>query len=87
MPERRIVVHVPAVLWERDGETGRFTYETNYLIDINHGIIVDVEASTAVRQAEVTALDAATGTELWSNPQDAPAASPTPAASCSRPRP
>ncbi len=24
--ERRIVVHVPAVLWERDGDTGRFTY-------------------------------------------------------------
>ncbi len=26
---------------------------TNYLIDVEHGVIVDVEATTAVRQAEV----------------------------------
>jgi transposase len=32
-----------------------FAYSTNYLIDLDHAIIVDVEASTAVRQAEVTA--------------------------------
>lgn len=32
-----------------------FAYATNYLIDLNHAVIVDVEASTAVRQAEVTA--------------------------------
>jgi transposase len=32
-----------------------FAYAINYLIDLEHAVIVDVEASTAVRQAEVTA--------------------------------
>jgi hypothetical protein len=32
-----------------------FAALTNYLIDVQHAVIVDVEASTAVRQAEVTA--------------------------------
>jgi len=32
-----------------------FAYATNYLIDLDHAVIVDVEATTAVRQAEVTA--------------------------------
>lgn len=32
-----------------------FAYATNYLIDLDHAVIVDVEASTAVRQAEVAA--------------------------------
>jgi transposase len=32
-----------------------FAYATNYLIDVRHGVIVDVEASRAVRQAEVGA--------------------------------
>lgn len=32
-----------------------FAYATNYLIDLGHAIIVDVEPSTAVWQAEVTA--------------------------------
>src|SRR6266851_9345012 len=32
-----------------------YAYCTNYLIDVEHAIIVDVEASTAVRQPEVTA--------------------------------
>ena len=32
-----------------------FAYATNYLIDLDHAVIVDVEASTAVRTAEVTA--------------------------------
>ena len=32
-----------------------FAYSTNYLIDLKSAVIVDVEASTAVRQAEVTA--------------------------------
>jgi hypothetical protein len=31
-----------------------FAYCTNYLIDLKHAVIVDVEATTAVRQAEVT---------------------------------
>ncbi len=30
-----------------------FAYATTYLIDTDHAIIVDVEATTAIRQAEV----------------------------------
>lgn len=32
-----------------------FAYSTNYLIDVDNAIIVDVEATTAVRQAEILA--------------------------------
>ena len=32
-----------------------FGYSTNYLIDVDNAIIVDVEATTAIRQAEVLA--------------------------------
>ena len=32
-----------------------FAYATNYLIDLDHAIIVDVEASRAIRQAKVGA--------------------------------
>jgi transposase len=32
-----------------------FAYANNYLIDLDHGVIVDVEASRAIRQAEVGA--------------------------------
>jgi transposase len=32
-----------------------FAYSTNYLIDLDNAVIVDVEPSTSVRQAEVTA--------------------------------
>jgi Transposase DDE domain len=34
---------------------GFFAYSANYLIDVDNAIIVDVEATTAIRQAEVTA--------------------------------
>ena len=37
------------------GGKAEFCYATNYLIDVKHAVIMDVEASTAVRQAEVTA--------------------------------
>lgn len=44
----------PAARWTgAHGGPAFFAYATNYLIDCDHGIIVDVEASTAVRQAEV----------------------------------
>jgi hypothetical protein len=33
-----------------------FAYANNYLIDVKFGVIVDVEASRAIRQAEVGAL-------------------------------
>jgi hypothetical protein len=46
----------PAARWTgAHGGQASFAYSNNYLIDLDHAIIVDVEASTAVRQAEVTA--------------------------------
>jgi transposase len=46
----------PAARWtSAHGGLAFFAYSTNYLIDLDHAIIVDVEASTAIRQAEVTA--------------------------------
>ena len=46
----------PAARWTgAHGGLAFFAYSTNYLIDLDHAIIVDVEASTAVRQAEVAA--------------------------------
>ena len=46
----------PAARWTgADGGLAYFAYETNYLIDLDHAIIVDVEATTAIRQAEVSA--------------------------------
>jgi transposase len=46
----------PAARWTgAHGGQAFFAYCTNYLIDLDHAIIVDVEASAAVRQAEVRA--------------------------------
>lgn len=46
----------PASRWTgADGGLAYFAYETNYLVDLDHAIIVDVEPTTAIRQAEVTA--------------------------------
>jgi transposase len=46
----------PAARWTgANGGLAFFAYSTNYLIDLDHAIIVDVEATTAIRQAEVTA--------------------------------
>ena len=46
----------PAARWTvAHGGQAFFAYSTNYLIDLDHAVIVDVEASTAVRQAETTA--------------------------------
>src|SRR4051812_27833563 len=46
----------PASRWTgANGGLPFFAYCTNYLIDLKHAVIVDVEATTAVRQAEVTA--------------------------------
>src|SRR6202049_2455421 len=46
----------PAARWT-GGHGGQafFAYSTNYLIDVDNAIIVDVEATTAIRQAEVLA--------------------------------
>src|SRR5580700_6810975 len=46
----------PAARWTgANGGLAFFAYCTNYLIDLKHAVIRDVEATTAVRQAEVTA--------------------------------
>ena len=46
----------PASRWTgANGGLAFFAYCTNYLIDLRSAVIVDVEATTAVRQAEVTA--------------------------------
>lgn len=46
----------PAARWTgANGGLAFFAYCTNYLIDLQHAVIMDVEATTAVRQAEVTA--------------------------------
>jgi transposase len=46
----------PAARWTgAHGGQAFFAYSTNYLIDVKHAIIVDVEATTAIRQAEVLA--------------------------------
>ena len=37
------------------GGQAQFGYATNYLVDVANAVIIDVEASTAVRQAELTA--------------------------------
>ena len=46
----------PAARWTgADGGLAYFAYVANYLVDLDHAIIVDVEPTTAIRQAEVTA--------------------------------
>jgi transposase len=46
----------PAARWSgANGGLAFFAYSANYLVDLDNAIIVDVEATTAIRQAEVTA--------------------------------
>ena len=46
----------PAARWTAASrERAFFAYSTNYLIDLDHAVIVGVETTTSVRQAEVTA--------------------------------
>jgi transposase len=46
----------PASRWTgAHGGQAFFAYSTNYLIDLDHAVIVDVETTTAIRQAEVGA--------------------------------
>lgn len=56
VPPKQLAVADPASRWTAASrERAFFAYATNYLIDLEHAVIVDVEATTAVRQAEVTA--------------------------------
>ncbi len=51
-----IALSDPAAQWtaQRKGHAF-FAYSTNYLIDTDHGVIVDVEATRSIRQAEIGA--------------------------------
>jgi hypothetical protein len=42
-----------SVALKRPGDKAFFAYADNYLIDVKFGVIMDVEASRAIRQAEV----------------------------------
>ena len=53
---KRIALTDPASRWTAaTREPAVHAYSTNYLTDLDHVVIVDVEATTSVRQAEVTA--------------------------------
>jgi len=52
--QKKVSITDPTVQWAGDKGPGQFYYSTNYLIDIEHNIIVDVEATPAHRTAEVT---------------------------------
>ncbi|OUI86556.1 transposase, partial [Acetobacter sp. DmW_043] len=46
----------PAARWNAaSGGLAYYAYCTNYLIDLKSAVIMDVETTTAIRQAEVTA--------------------------------
>jgi transposase len=56
VPPKFIAPSDPATRWTAAHRgPAFFAYSTNYLIDVDNAIIVDVEATTAIRQAEVTA--------------------------------
>ncbi|MGY2990017.1 hypothetical protein ACVI1K_007364 [Bradyrhizobium sp. USDA 4508] len=54
-PEVHIALRSGGALDGAHGGQAFFAYSTNYLVDIENAIIVDVEATTAIRQAEVLA--------------------------------
>ena len=56
VPPKFVAKSDPAAQWT-GAHKGHafFAYATNYLIDTDHGVIVDVEATRAIRQAEVGA--------------------------------
>ena len=48
----------PQAAWSTKDGPGRFSYETNYLVDDQHAIIVDVEATPARLSQEIVAAKA-----------------------------
>jgi transposase len=54
-PSRVSLSDSPARYTSTHGGQAQFCYATNLLIDVAHAVIIDVEASTAVQQAEVIA--------------------------------
>lgn len=54
-PAKRISLTDPAATWTAAAGPAIFAYSTNYLIDLKVGMIVDVEASSVSKAAEVEA--------------------------------
>ena len=54
--QKKVSLTDPMAQWAGDKGPGQFYYSTNYLIDIEHNIIVDVEPTPAHRTAEVTSV-------------------------------
>ncbi|MEL6694192.1 MAG: IS1182 family transposase, partial [Pseudomonadota bacterium] len=57
-PPKYISETDPEAAWSLKDGPGRFSYETNYLVDTDHGIIVDVEATPARLSQEIVAAKA-----------------------------
>jgi hypothetical protein len=56
LPPKFVSPSDPAARWTgADGGLAFFAYTANYLVDLDHAVIVDVEPTTAMRQAEITA--------------------------------
>ncbi len=53
-PQKKVSTTDPMAQWAGDKGPAQFYYSTNYLIDIEHNIIVDVEPTPAHRISEVT---------------------------------
>jgi len=53
-PQKKVSTTDPMSQWAGDKGPGQFYYCTNYLIDIEHNVIMDVEPTPAYRIAEVT---------------------------------
>jgi hypothetical protein len=52
--QKKVSTTDPMAQWAGDKGPGQFYYSTNYLIDIEHNVIMDVEPTPAYRIAEVT---------------------------------
>lgn len=52
--QKKVSVTDPMAQWAGDKGPAEFYYSTNYLIDVEHNIILDVEPTPAHRTAEVT---------------------------------
>ena len=52
--QKKVSTTDPMAQWAGDKGPGQFYYSNNYLIDIEHNVIVDVESTPAHRTAEVT---------------------------------
>ncbi len=52
--QKKVSTTDPMAQWAGDKGPGQFYYSTNYLIDIEHNVIMDVEPTPAYRIAEVS---------------------------------